>query len=189
MKRILLTILVLSVAGICYSADETEEITLTTYYPAPYGDYDELIVSGNAYLALDSGNVGIGTTSPTEKLEVRGRVKIGEYSLPDTDGNAGQTLITDGSGTISWGSVGTTGGSTTPASGTVVGGGYVEWTTFGERTSVIGCGGMWGQVEQNARKTLSVKPGVDAYLQMTGSSNFDLGVTQRRRDHYQAIQN
>lgn len=33
-----------------------EEITLTTYYPAPYGAYDELTVSGN---------VGIGTTAPT----------------------------------------------------------------------------------------------------------------------------
>ena len=72
MKKLLLAILVLSVANICYAADETEEITLTTYYPAPYGDYDELIVSGNAYLALDSGNVGIGTMSPEEKLSIRG---------------------------------------------------------------------------------------------------------------------
>ena len=27
-----------------------EEITLTTYYPAPYGAYDELTVTGNVYL-------------------------------------------------------------------------------------------------------------------------------------------
>jgi len=188
MKRILLAILVLSIASICYAADETEEVTLTTYYPAPYGDYNELLVSGNTYLAVDSGNVGIGTSSPTEKLEVRGRVKIGEYSLPDTDGNAGETLITDGSGTIIWGSVGA-GDGTTPASGTVVGGGYVEWTTYEENTNVIGCGGMWGEVEQNASKTLSVKPGVDASLQMTGSHTFTVGITQRRRDLYQAIQN
>ena len=72
MKRILLTILVLSVASICYAADETEEITLTTYYPAPYGDYDELLVSGDTYLAVDSGNVGIGTTSPEAILDVAG---------------------------------------------------------------------------------------------------------------------
>jgi len=70
MKRILLVILVLSVASICYAADETEEITLTTYYPAPYGDYNELLVSGNTYLAVDSGNVGIGTSSPQAQLDV-----------------------------------------------------------------------------------------------------------------------
>ncbi|GEM_PF-1532574 len=42
MKRILLVILVLSITGLCYAADETEEITLTTYYPAPYGDYEKI---------------------------------------------------------------------------------------------------------------------------------------------------
>jgi len=115
MKRILLAILVLSVASICYAADETEEITLTTYYPAPFGEYDELSVSGNTYLAVDSGNVGIGTSSPGEKLEVDGKVKIGEYSLPNTDGDVGETLITDGSGTISWGNL--SGGAVKIASG------------------------------------------------------------------------
>ena len=72
MKKLLLAILVLSVANICYAADETEEITLTTYYPAPYGDYDELIVSGNAYLAINSGRVGIGTDTPDAKLDIAG---------------------------------------------------------------------------------------------------------------------
>ncbi|MFC1621547.1 hypothetical protein ACFL2G_04505 [Candidatus Omnitrophota bacterium] len=38
-----------------------EEITLTTYYPAPYGAYEELIVTGN---------VGVGTTSPQTALDV-----------------------------------------------------------------------------------------------------------------------
>jgi len=71
MKRILLAILVLSVATICYAADEGEEITLTTYYPAPYGDYDELLVSGNTYLAVDSGNVGIGTANPQGVLDLQ----------------------------------------------------------------------------------------------------------------------
>ena len=52
MKRILLVILVLSVASICYAADETEEITLTTYYPAPYGTYEQL---QSNMLAIGSG--------------------------------------------------------------------------------------------------------------------------------------
>jgi len=313
MKRILLAILVLSAASICYAADEGEEITLTTYYPAPYGDYDELSVSGNAYLAVDSGNVGIGTTNPGAKLHIkdggifitgttspehrlhilteadpaygsyllheiyrddtsaggmivqhaRGSKSVpaivnqgdttlliegwghdgtrfimnaaikmlvdgppGQNNMPgridfwttpsgddiaqlrmviNNDGNVGigtaspgaklhigGTAGTDGimfpDGTLQKTAAGTGGGST-PASGTVVGGGYVEWTTFGENTNIMGCGGMWGQVEQNASKTLSVKPGVNASLQMTGSYNFKVGVTQRRRDYYLAIQN
>jgi len=173
MKRILLAILILSVASICYAADGEEEITLTTYYPAPYGEYSELSVSGNTYLA---GEVRIGDTT-------------NGYTLPNTDGNAGEALITDGSGTISWGSVGAAGGGSAPVPGTVVGGGYVEWSTFGEHTHIIGCGGMWGEVEQNASKTLSVKSGVNASLRMTGSPLFKVGITLRRRDYYHAIQN
>ena len=40
--RILLTLLVISVVSICYAEDETENITLTAYYPAPYGEYTNL---------------------------------------------------------------------------------------------------------------------------------------------------
>lgn len=47
-----------------------EEITLTTYYPAPYGAYDELTTTSNTYLATDSGSVGIGTTSPNYELHI-----------------------------------------------------------------------------------------------------------------------
>lgn len=49
-----------------------EQITLTTYYPAPYGVYREFTTTGNTYLATDSGNVGIGMVNPTTKLEVQG---------------------------------------------------------------------------------------------------------------------
>ena len=38
-------------------------VTMTTYYPAPNGEYEELNVIGN---------VGIGTTAPIYKLEVAG---------------------------------------------------------------------------------------------------------------------
>jgi len=59
-----------------------EEVTLTTYYPAPFGEYDELdanvltagtlVVGNTALLATLSGNVGIGTTAPQQKLHLFG---------------------------------------------------------------------------------------------------------------------
>src|SRR3990167_2208825 len=38
------------------------EYLITTYYPAPYAQYQDLIAMGN---------VGIGTTGPSARLEVR----------------------------------------------------------------------------------------------------------------------
>ena len=54
------------------------------------------------------GNVGIGNTSPTQKLDVTGTVTAtalavtGEFTLPTADGSADQVLVTNGSGTVSW---------------------------------------------------------------------------------------
>ncbi len=77
LKVFLLTILtVLCYSGIAYAG---EEITLTTYYPAPYGEYEGLAVGdpNNGYTApadpidlIVEGNVGIGTTGPGANLEV-----------------------------------------------------------------------------------------------------------------------
>ncbi|MEK7851022.1 MAG: hypothetical protein AAB275_03995 [Deltaproteobacteria bacterium] len=40
-----------------------EQITITTYYPSPYGSYNQLYVAGS---------LGIGTTGPNTKLQVYG---------------------------------------------------------------------------------------------------------------------
>jgi len=70
-----------------------EEITLTTYYPAPYGAYAELTTTGNTYLATDSaGNVGIGTISASNKLEITGTVNATAYSVGATAGAATTTI-------------------------------------------------------------------------------------------------
>ena len=53
-----------------------EEITLTTYYPSPRGVYEELRTTKNTFLAIESGNVGIGTTAPVEKVEVNGGLRL-----------------------------------------------------------------------------------------------------------------
>gem|GEM_PF-3388458 len=54
------------------------------------------------------GNVGIGTSSPGELLDVEGKALIdtlnihGVFTFPSTDGSNGQVLRTDGSGTVDW---------------------------------------------------------------------------------------
>jgi len=88
----LVTILtVLCYSGIAYAG---EEITLTTYYPAPYGEYNSLSVGDPTagYTAttpgglLVQGNVGIGTTSPFGKLDVNSAEILGNFIDDDGDG-------------------------------------------------------------------------------------------------------
>ncbi len=51
-----------------YAAQKT--VKLTTYYPAPYGEYKRLNSTEDAHLATTSGSVGIGTATPQGKLDV-----------------------------------------------------------------------------------------------------------------------
>jgi len=103
-------ILVTIFVAALYSFAAEERITLTTYYPSPYGIYKELradqmaIGSGYRNIPLNNdgwlivnGSVGIGTNSPTAKLEVAGQVKI-------TGGNPGasKVLTSDAAGLASW---------------------------------------------------------------------------------------
>ncbi|MFA6434582.1 MAG: hypothetical protein WCW52_07800 [Elusimicrobiales bacterium] len=57
----------------------SEPLTLTTYYPAPYGGYAALLTTGgnpaaafNTILARDNGRVGIGAAGPNARLDVQG---------------------------------------------------------------------------------------------------------------------
>ena len=48
-------------------------------------------------------NVGIGTTTPTEKLDVLGHIKVtGEIKPNGVAGQAGQVLTANGNGTMQW---------------------------------------------------------------------------------------
>ncbi|MFA6434583.1 MAG: hypothetical protein WCW52_07805 [Elusimicrobiales bacterium] len=58
----------------------SETLTMTTYYPAPYGGYIALLTTGgsaaaplNTILARNAGRVGIGTAGPNAELDVKGR--------------------------------------------------------------------------------------------------------------------
>jgi hypothetical protein len=68
-KTILTTLFVVCLASIALA--QTDQITLTTYYPAPFGMYQEMRVMGK---------LGVGTTDPKNKLDVNGSVAIGSYA-------------------------------------------------------------------------------------------------------------
>ena len=54
-----------------------EQLTLTTYYPAPYGGYVSILTTGKTYLARDTDYVTVGKTGDTvDKLLVSGNTKI-----------------------------------------------------------------------------------------------------------------
>lgn len=53
------------------------KVELTTYYPAPRGDYENLTTTSGTNLATTNGNVGIGTATPQATLEVIGPFTTG----------------------------------------------------------------------------------------------------------------
>lgn len=78
----------LLLTSLCLAAEES--ITITTYYPSPYGVYNEMRakkmgigdnyynsssypITGNTDLIVE-GNVGIGTESPSSRLSFGGDI-------------------------------------------------------------------------------------------------------------------
>lgn len=87
-----------------------EQITITTYYPAPFGIYREVradqLAVGTAYRSsalsdgslIVSGNTGLGTPTPAYRLDVNGQVRWGtSRGLLNTD--QGSSIELGGSGT------------------------------------------------------------------------------------------
>lgn len=62
--------------AVCAPELGSENVTLSTYYPAPSGVYTQMITTSNAWLARDQGKVGVGTRIPEEKLDVAGNLQV-----------------------------------------------------------------------------------------------------------------
>lgn len=100
----------------------SESLTLTTYYPAPYGGYVALLTTGtggiNTVLARDGGRVGIGTANPIDQLHVRSDTN--QLFLDSKNGSWSQ--VDFGSGATSRAYVGYNNGSNYMTLGTTNGG-------------------------------------------------------------------
>jgi hypothetical protein len=127
LKSVSLILFILFFHSACVFA---EDITITTYYPSPYGVYNELrskrlaigdnyIKSGdydwetsggdggevnyNADLVVE-GNVGIGTAKPWYKLDVVGSASLSDtlyiYATNNPDYNLGAQIYTNHTGVI-----------------------------------------------------------------------------------------
>ena len=101
-----------------------------------YVDNGQYTTNTNFVYNYNTGNVGIGTTSPGSALDVKGAIRVEgstsgylgfqapatvttpvTWTLPNGDGSYLQVLQTNGSGTLAWASVPVSGGSNTVAAG------------------------------------------------------------------------
>uniref|UniRef100_UPI004048026B hypothetical protein n=1 Tax=Algoriphagus sp. TaxID=1872435 RepID=UPI004048026B len=80
-------------------------------------------VTNTSNIFNNGENIGIGTAIPTEKLDITGKVKAsgtvtaGTVTYPNTHGSANQVLTTTGSGTLTWTTPSSGGGSGVPYTG------------------------------------------------------------------------
>lgn len=98
-------------------ADQAPELNLqrgTTTHALYINDGDDLVFhrAGDRVTFTDDGNVGIGTTAPTSKLQVTGMVysTTGGYKFPDG------SILTSATGASGWSLTGNSGTTPTPIS-------------------------------------------------------------------------
>jgi hypothetical protein len=87
----------LTVVGAAYTAGDGIDIngtTITNTAPSPWS-------TNGSNISYDNGNVGIGTSSPSEKLDINGTAKVSNFQM--TSGAMdGYVLQSDASGNASW---------------------------------------------------------------------------------------
>ena len=89
-----------STSSIYFSSDTDNDAGQIKYVYS--GNAMTFATSGSERMRIDSsGNVGIGTTSPTQKLDVNGTVELNNLTVGGSQGTDGQVLTSTGSG-IAW---------------------------------------------------------------------------------------
>lgn len=79
-NKLLLILSTATLAAIIFGFAWAEQLSFSTYYPAPYGVYQEFTTTSKTALATNSqatdpqAKVGIGTDTPSEKLDVIGNI-------------------------------------------------------------------------------------------------------------------
>jgi hypothetical protein len=83
MKKIIFALL-FAACFVSVSFAQTDQITLTTYYPAPFGMYQEMRVMGK---------LGVGTTDPTDAVEIVGGTSVTPEVVSIKNSGGGQALL------------------------------------------------------------------------------------------------
>ncbi len=96
------TVFILASALCCWHPGPlgSETLTLTTYYPAPYGAYVSLLTTAQTLLARDTGKVGIGTITPAAKLHVMGEDGSNLSQAFYSGGSGGMGLTVTNAGNV-----------------------------------------------------------------------------------------
>ena len=87
-----------------YIGSETQSVTTAdiTFGKLVGGSSTGVNATKSEFMRVDSsGNVGIGTTSPTQKLDVNGTVELNNLTVAGAQGSDGQLLTSTGSG-VAW---------------------------------------------------------------------------------------
>lgn len=94
-KAIFFTVILFCVFFISASSI-AEEITLTTYYPAPYGNYEELQATMLAIGSSETMPSGDGDLNVAGDIDAAGAVDAGSYSVSGSAGDSGTFTSNDG---------------------------------------------------------------------------------------------
>jgi len=150
----------------------SENVSLTTYYPAPSGVYAQLISTNNTWLARDAGYLDVATTL----IPVAGTkmVVMGGVGVNTTDVSAGGTV---GSGFT----VNTAGYATGMAIVSGTGAGSQRWAinaAGGGWTMFDGGGGAWNSSMTGLNGNIGIhQPAPIANLDDGGTARFNSNVT------------
>ncbi len=87
----------------------SENLTLTTYYPAPYGGYVSILTTGQTQLARNAGSVLIGTGVAAAKFHVVGTSRMdgalavnGAFTLVNGTQANNRVLTSNAVGLATW---------------------------------------------------------------------------------------